>query len=235
MIAEAARDAASVGRRGALWTLLLGLTLAPHLRADVADHHLVTLSKQGARGSSTLQEKGRAASTYAADKAVDGNVKTAWCAAAKGEAIKGESLTLEFKPRAADGLLFFSGVGASGKLFRANNRITKAKVSITTTQGYSETYVYQGDGGGCYDARDPAAAEDAKGKAPCTFDVYGEVGSPSVRFPAYRCVTEVVITILEVARGSVYDDTCISEVALTAPGGADPAPADFTEFVRGCK
>lgn len=223
------------GRHGALGVLLLGLTLAPHLQADVADHHLVSLAKQGARASSTLREKGRAASYYAADKAVDGNLKTAWCADAKGDSIKGESLTLEFKPRAADGLIFFSGIGASGKLFRANNRITKATLAVTDNNNDEAVYTYEGDGGGCYDARDPAAAEDSKGKSPCFFDVYGEAGSPRVGFSKYTCVKKVVLTILAVARGSVYDDTCISEIALTAPGGGDPAPAEFIDFARGCQ
>ncbi len=200
--------------------------------SDSTDHNLVKLKRSRVTASSKLIEKGLPRSFYNPEKAVDGNMKTSWCANAKGEAIAGQSLTIDFQPTAADGFAFFPGVGASGKWYRANNIITRAKITVTDNSGSKYDFHTGGNIADCYDPRDEEQIK--KGKDVCGFSTYYTEGS-YVDFKKYLCVKRVKITILAVKRGLKYDDTCISETGLRTPGGAVPPPKAFTDFRAGCR
>lgn len=223
-----------VSQRNVLvWGLLVVFSsVTGILLADMATQEFVRLVRQSATASSVLKDPERPDSYYGPDKAVDRDIKTAWCADAKGNAIRGQTLSIEFAPIAATHIAIFPGVGASGALYLANNRISKANVSVLDTAGKTRVFPANFSGDECYNYRDPASANVAKGQDPCQFSDYGGGGVLRADFHTPVCVRRVEITILEVKRGSGYDDTCISEVALAKPPNGNP---DFEDFAKGCR
>ena len=213
---------------------LIILIFTAIIYGDVATSFVVKLSKSRVTASSKLIEKGLPDNFYSPEKAVDGDIKTSWCANAKGDAIVGQSITMEFEPTAAQGFSFFPGVGASGQWFIANNRITKAKITVTDRAGSVREFLTREGEGYCYDPRDPANENLSNEKRPCGLDTYSNTGT-GVSFDGYICAKKVTITILAVKRGQKYDDTCISEAGLIVPGGPDGTPKEFTEFEKTCR
>ena len=215
----------------ALFSLLMSSVI---LLGDSTDFDLVKLTKSRVTASSKLVEKGLPESFYNPEKAADGDIKTSWCANAKGDSIVGQSLTLEFQPTAANGFKFFPGVGASGEWYMANNRITVAKITVTDTSGKTREFTTDERRADCYDYRDPASENVQNGKSPCGFSNYGTTGV-GVGFQDFICVKKVTITVLKVERGLKYDDTCVSETGLKQPGGAIRPGEEWNTFAAGCR
>lgn len=221
--------------RNVALSILIVLIGASIIFGDVVSSYFVHLVKSSARASSTLIEKGKPESYYGPQKAVDRDISTAWCANAKGNAIIGQSISIEPGPTPAKGFSFFPGYGASGRLFMANNRITKAKVTITDSTGVNREFLTGAGRANCYDERDPINEKAHLQSRRCEFDSYGTPGK-GVDFNRWICVKKIVIRILAVERGLQYDDTCIAETALIVPGGPDYHPSkEDNEFKARCR
>ena len=87
--------------------------------------------------SSTLTEKGRPASFYAPERAVDGKLSTCWCKGTRGDG-KGEWLQIDFaKPTRIKGLRVYPGCGSSQTIYGNNNRISKLTVETGSRSSFT--------------------------------------------------------------------------------------------------
>ena len=92
--------------------------------------------KDSVVSTSFLKEKGKPDDTYAPWRANDKNKNTAWAEGAKGDGI-GEKIYIEawtvnvkrFKPLTIN-FNIINGCAASDKLFKSNNRVKRAKLTI---------------------------------------------------------------------------------------------------------
>jgi hypothetical protein len=103
---------------------------------DAADPMLIPLLKKTVRASSVLVEKGKPPSYYAAEKALDGKIGTAWCASQDDP---GATIELEFAPAPLRTVHVFGGYGANIGLCRHNNRIKDYELTFILTSGKTVT------------------------------------------------------------------------------------------------
>ncbi|HQP47414.1 MAG TPA: discoidin domain-containing protein [Spirochaetota bacterium] len=99
---------------------------------DAGDPALITLQRKNIKSSSVLMEKGKPPSYYAADRAVDGKIGTAWCASQNDP---GATIELEFTPAPLRTVHVFGGYGANIGLCKHNNRIKNYELTFILTSG----------------------------------------------------------------------------------------------------
>jgi len=139
-----------------------------------------------AQASSTLLEEGKPTDYLSADKAIDGDISTAWVEGMEGPGIS-ESLTINLcRELELSGIALIPGYAQSQEVFWGNNRLKKARLEFSDGSSFEQSFT------------DQICMQDIS--LPDSF-----VGLKT-RY--------VKITILEVYPGSRWDDTCISEVAL---------------------
>ena len=103
---------------------------------DAGDPALITLQRKSVRASSVLVEKGKPPSHYAAERALDGKVNTAWCAS---QADPGASIEMELAPAPVRSVHILGGYGATTGLCRHNNRIKGYELTFMLTSGKAVT------------------------------------------------------------------------------------------------
>ncbi|NLW48798.1 MAG: DUF4424 family protein [Firmicutes bacterium] len=142
-----------------------------------------------AKASSVLQGKDE----YKAMNVADLSSRSAWVEGVKGDGI-GESITLTLKkPIKVNQIGIIPGYTKSRELYFANNRVAEVKIVIddtyTITKSLADEYV--------------------------SFSPYSPKAYQMIDLGKYnKPVTNIVITITKVYKGSKYDDTCISEILL---------------------
>ncbi|MCP4230529.1 MAG: hypothetical protein GY771_10345 [bacterium] len=141
--------------------------------------------------TSTLVEWAEYPDTYSPDKMFDGRIATVWAEASDGDGV-GEIITVEF-PEVChiETVVIFGGHGSSPELYYANNRIKKATLELSTGSTYD--VVFEDD-----------PMEILRGV---------KVGEDDVEW--------FKLTIDEVFPGAEYNDLCIAEISVDAPGGVD--------------
>jgi len=207
--------------------IFLGLGYSATLFADSVDWYHINFTSEKATASSVLQAKKKPKNYYGAHKAKDGMVETAWCSNAHGSDIKGESIEFDIKPQLTNGVHFLPGFGKNVGLFRANNRISKAKITITTTDGKKLEKIVEGHYDMCLDYREDCGGMDKDGnwqedkdcvnKLKCQWESNFYSGLGWNFKGGFQCINKVNIEILAVNKGKKYDDTCISEISFTQP------------------
>jgi hypothetical protein len=103
---------------------------------DAGDPALITLQRKSVRASSVLVEKGKPPSHYAAERALDGKIGTAWCAS---QADPGATIEMEFAPAPLRTVHVFGGYGANIGLCKHNNRIKDYELTFILTSGKTVT------------------------------------------------------------------------------------------------
>jgi len=103
---------------------------------DAGDPELITLQRKSVKASSVLLEKGKPPSYYAAERALDGKVNTAWCASQDDP---GATIELEFAPAPLKTVHVFGGYGANIGLCKHNNRIKDCELTFILTSGKTVT------------------------------------------------------------------------------------------------
>lgn len=201
------------------------------LFADGTSWIWVETKNANAKASSTLIEKGKPASFYAPQNAIDGWTKTAWCAGA-GKAI-GESIEVRFPPTPVTYVSVLPGYGRTVDLYLANNRIKEYELTLFERSGRTQTQrgtfsssVEVCDDGKrsienlckaeVYDEKSPAYAtclRRLRKTEMCKTDPGGPLGV-LVRLDKMNCLTGFRLKILSVYPGARYKDTCIAEMAV---------------------
>ena len=134
--------------------------------------------------ASSAAAQDRQGNTYGAENAVDGKLDTAWMAADNG----GENEWLTFQAssdQTLNGIQIANGLCTTEELYNQNNRITKVRLTFSDGSTHEEELT-----GGAFDQR-----------CVITFD------EPII-------TSSVQITVLELEKGSRYNDTCISEISF---------------------
>ncbi len=179
-----------------------------------------------ASATSTLREKNKPAYFYSAARAVDGKLATAWCAGKKGGI--GESLSIRFSPRVADGVYVMNGYGATRRLYYANNRIKEIEFTITYRNGRRKKFRRRISPKLCGHSssecpEDPSnpyykecKQQERRDDRIChyvgTREGYGmDEGQIPLKFEA-ACIIGVRAKVLAVYRGRKYNDTCMAEL-----------------------
>lgn len=171
---------------------------APPLRVelDPLGYLLRTGSERAPLPVASVRASSILGTAYGAEKAVDGDLSTAWAEGAPGPGI-GEWIEFSFPEGAGPRLLLVAGgFMANARLYDANNRVARLRIEFG------------------YEGRKPEAVE---------VDVAPRAYPVSVPFSSFHeyataiplrtpiCVS-VRITVLAVEAGSRYDDTCLAEV-----------------------
>ena len=126
---------------------------------------------------------------------LDGNFMTCWAEAEKGSGI-GQSLTIGFrKPVSFDEIQIANGLAGKRYYYFANNRVTRIRIAQKAGKHFQSQV---------FNLRD------------------GVVGWQSIRFAKPQTVENIVFTILKVARGTKYNDTCISDIRFRYKGRVIP-------------
>lgn len=209
--------------------IILSLGYSATVFGDSVDWYHVNFTAEKATASSVMKAKKKPEDYYGVHKALDGKVETAWCSNAHGSDIKDESIEFEIKSQATNGVYFLPGFGKNMKLFKANNRISKARITVTTAAGKKLEKIVEGNQSYCLDYREDCMVsgpdgfqDDAKciDKLKCQWDsnFYTGLGWD---FSENLCINKVKIEILDVIKGNKYDDTCIAEVSFNKPAFND--------------
>lgn len=121
---------------------------------------------------------------YNAANAYDGRFDTAWTEGVDGDGL-GESLSLfASEEQLVSGIHIANGYWKSEKLYYENNRISELQISLSNGNIY--TYILS--------------------------DVFENYDTIIFSSPQY--CSSITLTILDVYKGSKYDDTCITEVLI---------------------
>lgn len=84
-----------------------------------------------AEATTTLVEAGKPAGYFGAEKAIDGDLTTAWVEGASGSGI-GESLTIDFgETIELENIGLMPGLSSSPEVFRGNNRVEKVSIEFS--------------------------------------------------------------------------------------------------------
>lgn len=164
--------------------------------------------------SSFLKEKNKPADYYAPWKANDTNNKTAWAEGKKGDGV-GEKLYLmpvgKFKTKKIN-FSITNGYAETEKLYLANNRVKKAKLTI-----YEARFDICG---GYYSARRSdllintskiIELKDTMEPQKIIIEVDDKKTQTDDKEMSKLVLFMAELEILEVYKGTKYDDTCISE------------------------
>lgn len=175
--------------------------------------------KDGVVSTSFLKEKAKPVDYYAPWKANDNNVKTAWVEGKKGDGI-GEKIYLNIIGRPADefkamkiNFFIINGYAENEKLFLLNNRIKKAKLTI-----YEAKFDICG---GNYSKRYSNLMLNSSNIIMLKDTMEGQLIPVEIKeiksiknnnnssYSPYLFIAE--LEILEIYKGSKFDDSCISE------------------------
>jgi hypothetical protein len=171
--------------------------------------------------SSVLIEKGKAEDIYELSKLNDNDLSTAWVEGVKGNGI-GEYVLRNIWKKAGNGFESFNyrierdvnivlevnnGFCKSEALFKKNNRIKKARIIIYDAPlvvGQNYTYVES----------DPVVLYDTVIELQDIMEQQKFEFAIKLRDDYHYSEPEVLLkfTILDVYKGTAYDDTCISEM-----------------------
>lgn len=176
--------------------------------------------KDGVVSTSFLKEKAKPVDYYAPWKANDNNVRTAWVEGKKGDGI-GEKIYLNIIGRPADefkamkiNFFIINGYAENEKLFLLNNRIKKAKLTI-----YEAKFDICG---GNYSKRYSNLMLNSSNIIMLKDTMEGQLIPVEIKeiksiknnnnnssYSPYLFIAE--LEILEIYKGSKFDDSCISE------------------------
>ncbi|MDL2214586.1 hypothetical protein LJC00_00160 [Dysgonomonas sp. OttesenSCG-928-M03] len=141
------------------------------------------------KASSTLS------ANYDVRNLLDSDLNTAWVAGKKNSGI-GESIELEISNRFnVSGIVLTNGYTKSQKSYTDNNRIKKLRLEIDKEYGSTEI-----------DLEDRAYQHIDLNNFMALSDIVLDTGDGALG------VSKIKITILDVYKGTTYDDTCISEL-----------------------
>ncbi|NMB75258.1 MAG: hypothetical protein GYA21_09020 [Myxococcales bacterium] len=138
---------------------------------------------------------------YAADKAFDGKVETAWCEGVKGT---GAGEVVLVKVDVSRSISIWTGLGKSPALFAANARPRKVALWVLAAEKALAHQYGTGFSGIRVLARGEAELADQNG--------FQELALPKFELPEGTAATFLAIQILSVYPGKRYPDCCISEV-----------------------
>ena len=202
----------------------------PKIKGEIAeainDYYSYNVSikgKQWKKGrSSVLIEKGKAEDTYELSKLDDNDLSTAWVEGVKGDGV-GEYVLQSISGLDNDGchvgfdydigknieinLIINDGFCKNKILFEKNNRVKKAKITIYDVPlvvGQNNTYVKAEPTILCDSIIDLADTMDEQ-KFKFIIRLRGD-------YPNSEPEVLLKFTILDVYKGTSYDDTCISEM-----------------------
>jgi hypothetical protein len=141
--------------------------------------------------------------SYDAKMAVDGSLETAWVEGKDGPGT-GEYIFCVFQ--ASDYLYIFPGYGSSEKIWKLNNRVKKARITAYGLGVYTTT-----------GAPEPVFNPMVEEFTVMFKDRYAYQGIPMGKYQCSRGGNWekfwfVRIEILDVYKGTKYDDTCIAEI-----------------------
>lgn len=211
------------------------LAAAVQLLADAATWTFVAIAPR-ATASSTMKDNALPQNFYAPQKAVDGDLSTAWCTNRNGGV--GESLEIRYprdQVRTLGGVYIMNGVGRSEYLYYANNRVKDYELTLTfenrktkverkqTKQGTMEDCLCLNEDRKPDRAAVPGAAEFAamaKNQKKCK-EPFMSMGIPPysliwASIPDGEALTSVKLTVNSVYPGLKYNETCISEMKLAS-------------------
>ncbi len=142
---------------------------------------------------------------YGKENLFDTNFNTAWAEGKKGAGI-GEKIEIEFDNYNLAAICLINGYSKNAEVFKKNNRLKKIKVKIDYVDYYDKekTKVINKE----------FTFEDKKYEQINSRNFYhlsaiiGDYGEAIFK------MRKITITILEVYRGTTYNDTCISELFL---------------------
>ena len=141
---------------------------------------------------------------YSAFMAMDNDPKTCWCEGAKGDGI-GEILLVSVNTH--KDIFIWSGFGKSEKLFKANNRPRKIRLYFFYTIEPAEAVQ---EGIGFKDIRlhktEEVELDDKNGYQPLPY-LMESFDEETVT------ATFLAVEILTVYKGTLFEDTCISEIS----------------------
>lgn len=171
---------------------LLGVTMI----YSEFDHRINENLAVSAEASSTL--KGQASKTYYASNLVDGNINTCWVEGVSGTG-EGETIRLSLDgEQTVYGLVIYNGYLESGYLYSVNGKVTQVTVRAADgTTVRSDLGVVKLD-----ERKEPL--ED--------YDLYSCKNWVNFDQPVYT--DTLTITIEKAVPGSLYEDTCISEIKV---------------------
>jgi hypothetical protein len=139
-----------------------------------------------AQASSTLVEEGKPADALSADKAVDGDISTAWVEGVEGPGI-GESLTINLgRECELYRLSLIPGFTKSQEVYWGNNRVKKVRVELSDCSHFEQNF---SDEMHIQEIKLPDYIEELK-------------------------TSYIKMTILDAYPGTRRDDTAISEVTM---------------------
>lgn len=203
---------------------ILFLVSVRYLVADAApDYSFHWVKRKKARSSSHLVERNKARSNYAAAKAVDRKLSTAWCEGKRGNGI-GESLSIQFKPVVAEGIFILNGFAATRYHYYANNRIKDVEITLKYRNGRTKKLKRRLKDNLCFEVDERVCDDNNEAKMRaclkkqnriCHYE-HGEGGGSDgasvVKLKAPVCLVGLKVKILSVYRGKKYRDTCIAEI-----------------------
>ncbi|MEJ2665101.1 MAG: discoidin domain-containing protein [Spirochaetia bacterium] len=140
---------------------------------------------------------------YSPENVFDGDPATAWVEGVKGAGI-GQSLSIDITPYTAGGKIngyyvvdkigIIGGYASSADIFHKNNRVKRLQVD------YESQYIENGE---------PKDMRESK-----VFTLRDTMDMQYLKFPHPVKISSFTVTILDVYKGSRYDDTCIAELRL---------------------
>ncbi|UCE26658.1 MAG: hypothetical protein JSW52_09960, partial [Candidatus Coatesbacteria bacterium] len=145
-----------------------------------------------ATATSTLTEPGKPADYLGADKAIDGDLSTAWVEGVDGSGV-GETLTITFGAVIEVNFVdIFPGFGKSPDIYYGNNRIKKVRLEFSDGTSVTESF------------------DDEAGRK--TIVLYDRETWEGINSEWVK------LTVLDVYKGLKWDDTAIGEVAINQEG-----------------
>ena len=212
--------------------LVLALTFPIGLIfADDASFYFVDLVRFHVGANRTLIEEGQSPDRYAAIRAFDNDIATAWCVGPNE--FSGATITASFRPTKvvtdSSHLFLAPGVFRSKSLYDANNRPKAYILRMTTKDNKTVTIKGEFEDNLC---RDPGYAEDYEkpleefckdrprlSRSECEADYKNcnikrkHGGGASIRLRP-GCYKSFSLEIVSVYPGEKFHDTCISEIML---------------------
>lgn len=214
--------------------------------ADSVDYVHVRTQTGAATASSVLKEPKMPYDFYQAGNAFDGKVETAWCEGKEDSGI-GEWIEAKFKVRKAIGFVILNGYGKYKSKYRQNNRVRRAKVTMTLADGKIKVMELKladntcgwESAGGKLDSAAEACQEEpqirnydresteykARLKAcvekmqnQCGLDEY-DGGGERFFFKNRLHIKGIRLEILDIYKGEKFDDTCIAEIRFLETSG----------------
>ena len=231
---------------------------------DAGDPALITLQRKSVKASSVLTEKGKPPSYYAAERALDGKINTAWCASQDDP---GATIEMEFAPAPLRNVHVFGGYGSNIGLCKHNNRIKGYELTFMLTSGktvkvrgemsdlcchneecvrYTEKFCTDPcsfEGGNCPE-KDPKIIQECIRDAtqgPVTWfgspqGVVESVGKISTPNEELLCVKGIKLKILSVYPGRGSKGTCDTCVSeIVVSPGRTMEDDEFIQFQKKCK